>query len=197
MRGDSRIAVLLSLTFVLAEPASAQKFRESDPLPPGARGKVLALQGKVLDIKGLSSGVAGKAEALTSALKDLSAKTSGTEVRIELSSDVLFDFDKDALRAEAAPTLQKVVTVIQSYPGASTTVEGHSDSVGADAYNQRLSERRASSVQQWLQAHGVTGSMSAKGWGESKPVVPNTNPDGSDNPQNRQKNRRVEIVVTK
>jgi len=197
MRGGSRIAVLLSLSFVLAQTASAQKYRESDPLPPGASGKVLSLQGKVLDIKGISLGVAGKAEALTSALKDLSAKTSGTEVRIELSSDVLFDFDKDTLRAEAAPTLKKVVTVIQSYPGASTTIEGHSDSVGADAYNQRLSERRASSVQQWLQANGVTGSMSAKGWGESKPVVPNTNPDGSDNPQNRQKNRRVEIVVTK
>lgn len=197
MRVRSIIAVLFSLSFVLTHAASAQKFREDDPLPPGARGKILALQGKVLAIKGLPSAIAGKTNALSAVLKDLRANTSGPEVRIELSTDALFDVDKDTLRADAAPTLQKVVVLIQSYPGASTSIEGHSDNVGADAANQQLSEQRASSVQKWLQARGVTGKLSTKGWGASRPAVPNTNSDGSDSPQNRQKNRRVEIVITK
>ncbi len=85
--------------------------------------------------------------------------------------------------------------VINSYPGASVAIEGHSDSVGDDAYNQKLSERRAQSVQQWLASRNVSQSISTRGWGESKPLVPNTNPDGADNPANRQKNRRVEIIV--
>jgi outer membrane protein OmpA-like peptidoglycan-associated protein len=170
--------------------------QEGDPIPPGATAKILPISGKVLEIRGLASGVSGKVEALAAALRDLGAKQTATEVRIALSSDVLFDFDKDVLRPEAGPSLEKVATVINAYPGSSTTIEGHSDSFGKDDYNQRLSERRARSVETWLRAHGVGGALAARGWGEQKPVAPNTNPDGSDNPANRQKNRRVEIVVT-
>ena len=78
----------------------------------------------VLEIRGLSSGVSGKAEALASALKDLNATQAGTKVHIALSSDILFDFDKAVLRAEAGPALEKVLVVIQSYPGASVAIEG-------------------------------------------------------------------------
>ena len=177
--------------------ALAQKYKPEDPVPPGAQAKVLAIQGNVLELKGLASGVAGKAEALGAALRDLGAKTTEMEIRIELSSDVLFDFDKDDLRPAAAPALEKVATVLKSYPNASCSIEGHTDGKGTRQYNQRLSDRRAESVKNWLLAHGVTTAMTPRGWAETKPVAPNTHPGGRDNPEGRQKNRRVEIVVKK
>jgi outer membrane protein OmpA-like peptidoglycan-associated protein len=175
----------------------AQKHQPDDPIPPGAKGKVLPIQGKVVDIEGLTLGVAGKAQDLNAALTDLRAKTTGTEIRIELSSDVLFDFDKADLLPKAIPELENVATVLKSYPKASCTIEGHTDNKGLKDYNQKLSERRADSVKSWLLAHGVSNPMTIRGWGATKPVVPNTSPDGRDNPEGRQKNRRVEIVVKK
>ena len=188
--------LLATLLLILAAPvAMAQKYQENDPIPPGAKGKVLPLSGKVLEIRGLASGVSGKTEQLAAALQNLGATRVGTEVHIALSSDVLFDFDKAVLKPEATPALENVALVIQSYPQATVSIDGHSDNVGADRYNQALSERRAAAVQAWLVAKKVTAPITTRGSGETRPVVPNTNPDGSDNPANRQKNRRVEIVV--
>ena len=175
----------------------AQKYKEEDPIPLGAQGKVLPLQGKVTEIKGVSLGVSGKAQDLNAALKDLGAKTTQTEIRIELSSDVLFDFDKADLLPKAIPQLEKVATVLKSYPNASCSIEGHTDNKGLKDYNQKLSERRADSVKSWLMAHGVSNQMAIRGWGATKPVAPNAFPNGRDNPEGRQKNRRVEIVVKK
>ncbi len=175
----------------------AQKYKPEDPIPPGAQGKILPLQGKVVEIKGLTLGVAGKAQDLNVALMDLRAKTTETEIRIELSSDVLFDFDKADLLPKAIPELEKVTTVLKSYPKASCTIEGHTDNIGLKEYNQKLSERRADSVKNWLLAHGVSNPMAIRGWGATKPVAPNTSPDGRDNPEGRQNNRRVEIIVKK
>lgn len=189
----SGFAVLLIA--LVAVSAAAQKYSENDPIPPGAKAQVLLISGKILEIKGLASAVTGKSESLAAALKDLGATQTGTEVHIALSSDILFDFDKSVLRAEATPALEKVAVVIHSFKSPTVTVEGHSDSIGNDSYNQALSERRAGAVQQWLVSHNVSVPITTRGWGKSKPVVPNTNPDGTDNPANRQKNRRVEIVV--
>ena len=175
----------------------AQKYKPDDPIPPGAQGKVLPVQGKVVEVKGLTLGVVGKAEDLNAALKDLGAKTTETEIRIELSSDVLFDFDKADLLPKAIPELEKVTTVLKSYPKASCSIEGHTDNKGLKDYNQKLSERRADAVKNWLLAHGVSNRMAIRGWGATKPVAPNTLPNGRDNPEGRQKNRRVEIVVNK
>ncbi len=194
MRG-LRILTLFLLLLGALSAALGQDYSIGDPIPPGATGKVLPLSGKVVGLKGLSSGVSGKAEALGAALRDLGAKTTKTEIRIELSSDVLFDFDKAELLPKAIPTLEKVATVLQSYPTSACTVEGHTDSVGNDRYNQALSERRANAVKNWLAAHGVTSRMSTRGWGKTKPVAPNTHPNGKDNPEGRQKNRRVALVV--
>ena len=112
-----------------------------------------------------------------------------------LASDVLFDFDKAELLPKAIPSLQKVATVLKSYPNAECSIEGHTDGLGDDAYNQKLSERRADAVKTWLQANGSTPHMTSRGWGRAKPVAPNKLPNGKDNPEGRQKNRRVEIVV--
>jgi outer membrane protein OmpA-like peptidoglycan-associated protein len=112
---------------------------------------------------------------------------------------VLFDFDKATIKKEAEPSLRKVATVLGANPGAKVAIEGHTDAKGADAYNQTLSEQRAASVKQWLVANAqVDGAaIATRGWGKTKPVAHNTKPDGSDDPDGRAKNRRVEIVVRK
>ncbi len=133
------------------------------------------------------------------ALKELKAEVTPTEIRIDLAADVLFDFDKATIKKEAEPSLQDVATVLKANPGASVAIEGHTDAKGADAYNQTLSEQRAASVKQWLvtnaQVNGAT--ISTRGWGKSKPAAQNTRPDGSDDPEGRAKNRRVQIIVRK
>jgi outer membrane protein OmpA-like peptidoglycan-associated protein len=155
-------------------------------------GKVLEIQGQVLDIVGLTRGVEGS-------LEDLGAKVVGQEIVIELSADVLFDFDKAELKPAAVESLTKVADVLKGMPTAPATVDGHTDGKGAPDYNQKLSERRASAVRDWLVKQGgvPTARLTARGFGMSRPIVPNTKQDGTDDPEGRQKNRRVEIRVKK
>jgi outer membrane protein OmpA-like peptidoglycan-associated protein len=192
-----RGASILVCVLLAGAVAGAQGYQVDDPVPPGAKGEVLPLSGTVVPLVGVSAGVSGKTEALNAALADLGATATPMEIRIELSSDVLFDFDKATLLPKAIPTLEKVATVLGSYPNAECTVEGHTDALGDPQYNQKLSERRADSVKQWLTGHGVQARFSIRGYGKTKPVAPNTLPNGKDNPEGRQKNRRVEIVVKK
>jgi outer membrane protein OmpA-like peptidoglycan-associated protein len=105
------------------------------------------------------------------------------EIRIELAADVLFDFDQAELRPDTLDALRKVATVIASTPGP-VVIEGHTDSKGEEAYNQTLSERRASSVKTWLAREGGIDAarISTHGLGETQPKVPNATPDGSDDP---------------
>lgn len=128
-------------------------------------------------------------------LTDLGARARGTAILVDLPSDVLFDFDRAEIRADARPVLLKLSEILKAMRAASVEIVGHTDSMGTDAYNQRLSERRAASVKQWLAASGVASPMTTQGKGESSPVAANRNPDGSDNPEGRQKNRRVEFIV--
>jgi outer membrane protein OmpA-like peptidoglycan-associated protein len=144
-------------------------------------------------------GVAGRSVELQAALKDLAADVTPQQIHINLAADVLFDFDQAVVKPEAEPSLMKVVTVLKSYPGAQVSIEGHTDAKGNDAYNQGLSERRATAVAQWLAAHANlrAADVHTRGWGRTKPIAPNTKPDGSDDPAGRARNRRVEITVTK
>jgi outer membrane protein OmpA-like peptidoglycan-associated protein len=143
--------------------------------------------------------VAGRTIGLEKALADLHADVTPQQVKVNLAADVLFDFDKADLKPEAEPQLAEVATVIKGYPGAAVNIEGHSDGKGADAYNQTLSEKRAASIAQWLVAKGGAGApqLHTRGWGKTKPIAPNTKPDGADDPEGRAKNRRVEITITK
>lgn len=114
---------------------------------------------------------------------------------ISLSDQVLFDFDKSDLRPEGVAVIQKLAEVLKQIPEvANLKVGGHTDSKGADDYNQSLSERRANSVVATLKTHQISVPMTAIGYGESRPVAPNEF-KGQDNPQGRQANRRVEIFV--
>jgi len=154
---------------------------------------------KTHEITGLVSGLAnathevqGEVQDLVVAKRDLGAQESEIEVRVELPADVLFDFDKADIRADAAHALAELATVIRAYKGA-VRLEGHTDSKGAAEYNQKLSERRAASVRQWLVEREQISAerMTTQGFGKTKPVASNDTDAG------RQKNRRVEVVIRK
>lgn len=113
---------------------------------------------------------------------------------IDLPADILFDFDKATLRPDAEQSLRKAAELLGSYPTAPVKVNGHTDGKGTDAYNDPLSLRRAQAVATWLKRNGGRDATVA-GLGKRRPVADNANADGSDNPDARQRNRRVEIVI--
>ncbi len=117
-------------------------------------------------------------------------------VSIDLKG-VNFDFDKSNLRPDAVAILNEAVEILKRYPDLRAEVAGHTDSIGTDAYNQKLSERRAKAVYDYLVSNGVAASrlVGPNGYGESRPIAPNTNPNGSDNPEGRARNRRTELNV--
>lgn len=110
---------------------------------------------------------------------------------LKLSGDTNFDFNKDTLKPAGKAELDKLVADMkQAKQIDAVTVVGHTDSVGSDAYNQRLSERRAATVKNYLVSKGVpAGIISASGRGESQPIADNKTAAG------RAQNRRVEITV--
>jgi outer membrane protein OmpA-like peptidoglycan-associated protein len=106
-------------------------------------------------------------------------------------SDVLFDTAKFTLRPAAREKLAKVAGVVSGHPGLTLEVEGHTDSIGEDDYNQRLSEQRGEAVRDYLTGQGVPqNSVTSRGFGETQPSASNQNAAG------RQENRRVELVVS-
>jgi outer membrane protein OmpA-like peptidoglycan-associated protein len=105
-------------------------------------------------------------------------------------SDVLFDTGSFTLKPGAREKLAKISGILLAHSGLTLQIEGHTDSVGGDEFNQQLSERRADSVRDFLAEQGVPGSsITARGFGKTQPVAPNDTPEG------RQRNRRVELVV--
>jgi len=105
-------------------------------------------------------------------------------------SDVLFDTGSYTLKPGAREKLAKISGILLAHPGLTLQIEGHTDSVGGDDFNQQLSERRADSVRDFLAEQGVPGSnITARGFGKMQPVASNDTPEG------RQRNRRVELVV--
>ena len=116
---------------------------------------------------------------------------------VDLAADVLFAFDSDKLTPAAQAELQDTAKLIRDKAKGPVRVEGHTDSVGSQAYNLGLSERRARAVRDALnQLLGDRPTQfSVKGFGASKPIAPNKNPDGSDNPKGRARNRRVTVAI--
>ena len=106
---------------------------------------------------------------------------------------VHFAFNKYDLSPSAGRTLDTLVDILNKMPGVSVVIEGHTDALGSDAYNRRLSLKRARSVRDYLILHGIASTrLSVRGYGESRPVAVNRNADGSDNPRGRALNRRAE-----
>ncbi|MEE4241226.1 MAG: OmpA family protein [Desulfopila sp.] len=106
------------------------------------------------------------------------------------ASHILFDFDKYTIKKEYHTELNRWVDYFLANQGVTAEIHGHTDSIGTEAYNQKLSERRAQAVINYLIKKGVEPSrLASKGFGESSPVAPNTTP------AERQKNRRVEVEL--
>lgn len=195
---------------VVAEASARREL--PDPEPPDAQGRaeavvgaefnrnkttMLAMQittlvGRTSALSGFATAVTRKDDTIDDQLARLNAKVTDTEVLIQLPGSILFDFDSANIRPDAHRALTDVAQVIQAYTNRPARIEGHTDSVASDEYNQSLSERRAKSVADWLGAHGVErGRLVTAGHGEGKPVAANDTAAG------RQLNRRVEVVIPK
>lgn len=114
---------------------------------------------------------------------------------ITLEDGVLFDFGKSDIRPDAAQTLKSLAGVLNNAKVPTAHIYGHTDSISDEAFNLQLSQERADAVSAELKKDGVSAMLDATGYGESKPVAPNENADGSDNPAGRALNRRVEIFI--
>ncbi len=172
---------------------------------PPYKAEILDLQATILDLKGLPSDASGGISDLNAQIDGLAARHDGLSVRqdknavtVAMLGDVLFDFDKTAIRPAAEPTLRDIASLIQSSSGGTVGIEGHTDSKGSASYNKDLSLRRAQAVAQWLANHGVDKSrLTVKGYGDTQPIQSNKLANGADNPQGRAQNRRVEFVLPK
>jgi outer membrane protein OmpA-like peptidoglycan-associated protein len=189
----------------MIEPLRAMTETESpvlghgSTLQPGAapepsRIVVAALESSTVRIEPL----AGSDALATATLRsELGARETECGTLISLPGDVLFDSDRHEIRDGARPTLAKLAELIDRTPGARVLVEGHTVAKGSGSYNQILSERRARAVAEWLARRaGVDAArLEERGYGESRPVAPNARPDGCDDPEGRQLNRRVEVIL--
>ena len=131
--------------------------------------------------------------------RDLRARTAGTDVQVirqgdelvlNMPSGITFGYDRADIQPQFRPTLDQVADVLAQYQSTYVDVYGHTDSTGADAYNQTLSERRATAVADYLAGHGVNPArLGTRGFGETQPIASNATEDG------RAANRRVEIKI--
>jgi outer membrane protein OmpA-like peptidoglycan-associated protein len=117
-------------------------------------------------------------------------RTAPNELKVTVGNDVLFDFNSAALRSASRSSLREMAGVFNKYPNTTISIQGHTDSIGSAAYNQRLSVRRADAVGDYLQSIGVDNSrLETIGFGKSRPKASNATAAG------RQLNRRVEIHI--
>jgi outer membrane protein OmpA-like peptidoglycan-associated protein len=183
------LSILLGVSTALAQNdpqvAIAKKQAELDRQRVELEKKSLELQQKELDLQ--------------KAQQEFQAQQSGRSLSMNLSGDVLFDYDKAALKPEAEVALKKVAVVLSQFPESQVTVEGYTDAKGTKSLNMQLSRDRAQSVKDWLVKNGgvAVASIATKGFGEQYPMAPNKNTDDTDNPLGRALNRRVSIIVEK
>lgn len=131
-----------------------------------------------------------QAEELRQEIPGATVERVGEGIAITFDSGILFDFNSEVLRAEARENLRNLATSLDRYPGTDLMIVGHTDNVGSAAYNQRLSERRATAAANFLASQGVARSrLQAVGRAFNEPVVEN------DSEWGRQQNRRVEIAI--
>jgi outer membrane protein OmpA-like peptidoglycan-associated protein len=164
-----------------------------------ARLAALAEQKRLADENAAAQAARASAEKDTQAMREklreqlnsiLQTRDTARGLIVNLS-DVLFDFDKATLKSDAKEKLAKVSGILLAYPSLHMNVEGHTDSVGSDEYNMKLSQRRADGVRDYLTSNGISAAnIQAVGLGKEGPVASNDNAAG------RQQNRRVEMVVS-
>lgn len=131
-----------------------------------------------------------QAEEMRKQLPDAQVERVGEGIKVTFGSDILFDVDSYELKPETKRQLTEFGRTLNKYENTDIRIEGHADATGSDAYNQKLSNRRAEAVGSFLQSQGVKASrVEEQGYGEAQPVADNTTEAG------RRKNRRVDVAV--
>jgi outer membrane protein OmpA-like peptidoglycan-associated protein len=199
--------IFLCATIILSGCASMKKSTKGAVVGTAAGGAMGAIIGKAAGntamgaiigaaVGGATGAVIGRqmdkqAEEIKNTVPDAKVERVGEGIVVEFSSNVLFAFDKSDLSADAKTNLDKLVKVLNGYPDTNIELQGHTDSKGSEAYNQTLSEKRATSVSGYLSDHGITASrVTIKGFGETIPKYDNETEEG------RAQNRRVEFLIT-
>jgi outer membrane protein OmpA-like peptidoglycan-associated protein len=188
----------LSTDDTLENPDLVTIPKDLDGKVRGISFRISDISFRVVDVRTEISSISSDARELAASTGEIKVTESDTELKIEIIGDILFDFNKATLRSSAEETLNKIAKFLNGRKVSLIRVEGHTDSVGSADYNQRLSEQRAETVKNWLENNlDIEPTITTVGHGPRKPVAPNTMPNGADNPEGRQKNRRVEIFIPK
>jgi len=199
--------MILSATLIFSGCASWNKTQKGAVVGTAAGGGMGAVIGKAAGntalgaiigaaVGGATGAIIGhqmdkQADAIKNTVPDAKVERVGEGIVVEFSSNVLFGFDKSALSSDAKTNLNKLVTVLNSYPDTDIELQGHTDSKGSLAYNQTLSESRAGAVSNYLAGAGISSNrMTIKGFGETIPKYDNATESG------RSQNRRVEFLIT-
>ena len=211
MRNMKKINTLLVVVMVasvlLAGCASMNKTTKGAAVGTAAGGAMGAVIGKATGntalgaiigatVGGATGAIIGRemdkqAEEIEKTVPDAKVERVGEGIVVEFSSAVLFGFDQADLSSDAKANLDKLVTVLNTYPDTNIEVQGHTDSKGSETYNQNLSVKRATSVSEYLVAKEITaGRIITKGFGETLPEYDNETEEG------RAQNRRVEFLIT-
>jgi outer membrane protein OmpA-like peptidoglycan-associated protein len=147
-------------------------------------------------VGGVTGAVIGRkmdkqAEEIKKEVPGAKVERVGEGIVVEFSNAVLFGFDQSALSGNAESTLNDLITILNKYRDTDLEIQGHTDNTGADSYNQGLSERRATSVADYLRSHGISSRrIKTVGFGETAPKYNNETESG------RGQNRRVEFLIT-
>lgn len=201
---QGQVAVLLIA--VIATSCSLNKTKKGAIIGTAGGAAIGAVVGKATGntvlgavIGGAVGGTAGvligkkmdkQAEEIQKQVPGAKVERVGEGIVIEFSEKILFDYSKSDLKSEARNNLNKFITILQKYPDTNIEIQGHTDSKGSDAYNQTLSEKRASAAQSYLTSNNISSSrITTRGFGESAPKVDN------DTEEHRAENRRVEFLI--
>ena len=199
--------VVLSAVFMLAGCSTWNKTQKGAAVGTAAGGATGAVVGRASGntalgaIIGAAVGGAGgaiigrqmdkQAEEIQRNVPDAKVERVGEGIVVEFSSNVLFGFDQSSLSNDAKTNLNKLVTVLNSYPDTDIEVQGHTDNTGSGSYNNKLSKRRASAVSSYLTGKGIASRrLKTKGFGMNSPKYSNNTENG------QAQNRRVEFLIT-
>lgn len=201
------LIMIVSIVMIISGCASWNKTQKGAVVGTAAGGTMGAVIGRAsgntalgaiigATVGGATGAVIGRqmdkqAEEIKNTVPDAKVERVGEGIVVEFSSNVLFGFDESTLSADAKTSLDKLVKVLDSYNETDIEIQGHTDSKGSLAYNQALSERRATAVSGYLKGQGTSDSrLTIKGFGETIPKYENSTADG------RTENRRVEFLIT-
>jgi outer membrane protein OmpA-like peptidoglycan-associated protein len=198
---------IVAVAIMLGGCKSMNKTQKGAVIGTAGGGAVGAVIGKAAGNTALGAIIGATVGGVTGAVigrkmdkqaKEIENKVPGAKVErvgegivVEFADKILFGFDRSDLSAGAENNLGKLVDILKQYPDTDIEIQGHTDNKGADDYNLKLSERRASAVANFLRGRGVAPSrVRIKGYGETAPVASNDTEDG------RSQNRRVDFLIT-